>query len=66
MNRVMGGMGTTVIEQQYKNKILSNLTWGGEHTIQCMDNLLWNCTPETCIILLISVIPTHSIFKKGK
>ena len=33
-----------------------NLTWGGEYTIQCTDNVLWNCAPETCIILLTSVI----------
>ena len=29
-----------------------DLTWGGEHTIQCADDVLWNCTPEISIILL--------------
>ena len=23
------------------------LTWGGEHTVQCTDDVLYNCTPET-------------------
>ena len=36
------------------------LTWGGEHTIQCTDDVLWKCTPESCIILLISVTPPFS------
>ena len=27
-------------------------TWGGEHTVQCTDDVLWKCTPESCIILL--------------
>ena len=42
--------------------------WGinadGEYTIHCTDDVLWNCTPETCTILLVSVTPKHSI--KGK
>ena len=29
-----------------------DLTWGGEHTIQYTDDVLYNCTPETYIILL--------------
>ena len=41
-----------------------DLTWGGEHTIQCTDDVLWNCAPETCVILLTSVTPIHAI--KGK
>ena len=24
-----------------------HLTWGGEHTIQCTDDLLLSCTPES-------------------
>ena len=24
-----------------------DLTWGGEHAIQCTDDESWNCTPET-------------------
>ena len=43
-----------------------NLTWGGEYTIQCTDNVLWNCAPETCIILLTSVAPINSIKRKNK
>ena len=36
-------------------------TWGGGHTVQCTDDVLWNCPPETCIILLTTVTPIHSI-----
>ena len=32
-----------------------DLTWGGEHTKQSTDDVLWNCVPETCITLLTSV-----------
>ena len=41
-----------------------DLTWSGEHTIQCTDDVLWNCAPETCIILLTIVTPIN--FKKGE
>ena len=27
-----------------------DLPWGGEHTVQCTDDVLWNCAPETCIM----------------
>ena len=27
---------------------------GGEHKIQCTGDVLWNCAPETCMILLVS------------
>ena len=47
--------------------------WGGEHTLQCTDDVLWSCVPETCIILLTSVIilltnvyPINSIKRKNK
>ena len=36
-------------------------TWGGEHTIQCTDDVLQNCTPETDIILLTNATPRNSI-----
>ena len=37
------------------------LTWGGgEHTMQCAGDMLWNCDPE----LLTSVTPTNSIERK--
>ena len=38
-----------------------DLTWGGEHTIQYTDDVLQNCTPETCIILLTNVTTINSI-----
>ena len=38
-----------------------DLTWGGEHMIQYMDDVLQNCIPETYIILLTTVTP---IFNK--
>ena len=43
-----------------------NLTSGGEHTIQCTEDVLKNCAPETCIILLMSVTSINSIKKKKK
>ena len=51
--------------------MMEDLTWGGEYTIQYTDDVLQNCTPETCINLLTNVIPINSIqtFKnkqKGK
>ena len=43
-----------------------DLTWGSEHTIQYTDDVLWNYTSETCIILLITnVTPINSIKKKN-
>ena len=43
-----------------------DLTSGGEHTIQYTDDVLQNCTPEACIMLLTNVTPINSIqiFKK--
>ena len=38
-----------------------NLTWDGEHTIQCPDDVLYNCTPETYTTLLTNVTPINSI-----
>ena len=38
-----------------------DLTWGGEHTMQCTDHVLWNGAPETCVILLTTVAPTYLI-----
>lgn len=34
------------------------------HCRQCTDDMLWNCVPETCVILLNSVASTNSIKKK--
>ena len=31
------------------SSITGDLAWGGEHIIQCADDVLWNCAPETCI-----------------
>ena len=42
-----------------------DLTWGGEHTMQSTGDVLWNCAPETCIILLTSVTPS-TFHKKEK
>ena len=39
------------------------LDLGGEHTIQCTDDVLWKCAPESCLILLTSVTPINSIKK---
>ena len=40
------------------------LTWGGEHTVECTDDVLKICAPETCIILLTSVTPVNLIKRK--
>ena len=40
-----------------------HLTWGGEHTIQCADDVLYECTSETYIILLTNVTPINLIKK---
>ena len=42
-----------------------DLTLGGEHTIQYANDVLQNCTLEPYIILLTSVTPINSVFKKG-
>ena len=41
-----------------------DFTFGGECIIQCTNDVLQNCAPETCIILLTSVIPKYSIKRK--
>ena len=38
---------------------------GSEHTVQCTDDVLWDCVPEPCIIVLTRVTPIHSV-KRGK
>ena len=40
---------------------VGDVTWGGEHTIQYTDDVLQNSTPETYVILLITVPPVNSI-----
>ena len=41
-----------------------DLIWGGEHTIQRIDDVLWNCAPETYIILFTIVTLIH-LTKRG-
>ena len=41
-----------------------DLTWGGEHAIQYIDDVLQDCAPKTCIMLLSSVTPIDSIKKE--
>lgn len=36
-----------------------DLIWGGEHPIQYTDNVLYNCTPETYMILLTNPSTLH-------
>ena len=40
--------------------------WGGEHKIQCTEDVLRNYAPEACIIFLTSVTPIHLIKRKKK
>ena len=42
-----------------------DLTRGGEHTVQCTDDVLWNCAAEICMFLLTSVTLIN-LTKKGK
>lgn len=42
-----------------------DLTWSSEHTIHYTDGVLQNFTPENYIILLMNVIPIHSVKEKG-
>ena len=44
--------------------IEGDLAWDVEHSIQCTNDVLWNCAPETCIISLTSITPINSIKKK--
>ena len=46
--------------------IEGDLTLGNEHTIQCTDDVLWNCAPEIYIILLTSVTPITSIQREKR
>ena len=41
-----------------------DLTWVGEHTIQCTDNVFWDLCTGTSKILLTSVTPRNSIKRK--
>ena len=43
-----------------------DLTLDGEHTMQYTDDVLQNCPPETCIILLTNIPPINWINKKTK
>ena len=38
-----------------------DLTSGGEHTLQCTNDVLYNYIPETYMILLTNVTPTNSM-----
>ena len=41
--------------------MMEDWTLGGEHTMQYTDELSYNCTLETHIILLTSLSPMHLI-----
>ena len=43
-----------------------DLTLDGEHTMQYTDDVLQNCSSETCIILLTNIPPIKQINKKTK
>ena len=43
-----------------------DLTLDGEHTMQYTDDVLQNCSSETCIILLTNIPPINWINKKTK
>ena len=44
--------------------VVRDLTLGGEHMMQYSDDELWNCTLETCMVLLTNVTPINLIRKK--
>ena len=55
---------TTVITRgkgSWEKVMEADLTWGGEHTTQYIDDVLQNCTAKTYIILLINVTLINSI-----
>ena len=43
-----------------------DMTLGGEHTIQYIDDVLQICAPETYVNLLTNVTPINSIKMKKK
>ena len=43
-----------------------DLTWHGEHRIQCMDGVFLSCALVICIILLTTVILINSMNKEIK
>ena len=43
------------------HSIEGDLTWDAEHTVQYTDDVLWNCTPDTYVILVTNVAPENSI-----
>ena len=53
-----------MMQRTYQHMENALKTWGGKHTIQCTDDVVWNCAPEASVILLTSVTPTNSIKKK--
>ena len=52
MGEVEEGMGRRMVMD-------GDCTWGGEHTTQCTDDVLWDCAPEAYVILLINVTPLN-------
>lgn len=43
-----------------------DLNCGGEHTIECTDDVLYSCAPETGILLITSVIPINSLKRERR
>ena len=43
-----------------------DMTWGGEDTMQCTDDVLQICAPDPCMCLLTSVIPINSKEREKK
>ena len=39
---------------------------GVANTVQCTDDVLWNCAPDTCVILLACVAAIKSNKKEKK
>lgn len=50
-----------------RREVTSKIRWegarplGGEHTVQRLDDVLYNCTPGTHVTLITSVTPIHLI-----
>ena len=44
----------------------TQVPWGGEHTIQHTDGVLWTYTLETYVILLTNVTPINPVKIKNK
>ena len=61
VTRGKGEWGEWTEVKGVKCMVTEDLTLGGEHRMQYIDDVLYICTLETCIILLPDVTPINLI-----